>query len=158
MEVIGLAAPGVQVFDADLATGLATDANDQLAEAAARFPAGMAGLACLAPQSPALAAREMERSMTRLGSKGFIINSHTNGEYLDEPKFWPILEAAEALDGTIYLHPRTGPEGSTASISEYGMLGGGWGYPIEAATHGLRLILSGVLDRFPKLRICLGHM
>lgn len=64
-------------------------------------------LTAVAPQDPEAAAREIERGARELDLVGVIINSHTQGEYLDDPKFWPIFEAAQALDTPIYLHPNT---------------------------------------------------
>ncbi len=100
----------------------------------------------------------MERAIKSLGLNGFIINSHTNNEYLDQPKFWPILEAAEALDAPIYLHPRAPARTMSDPYSQYGMSGALWGFQAETSVHTLRLILSEVFVRFPKLRIILGHM
>jgi 5-carboxyvanillate decarboxylase len=102
--------------------------------------------------------QEMERAVRELGLNGFIVNSHTNGEYLDEEKYWPILEAAEALDRPIYIHPRSLPESSLAPFRPYGLGGASWGYAVETGTHGMRLLFSGVFDRFPRLKIILGHM
>ena len=96
---------------------LATLANDRLAERhrapsdALRRPRGFA------PQSPKRAVREMERAMRDLKLNGFIVNSHTNNEYLDDPKYWPILEAAEALDRCIYIHPRGPSDGLDGSAA-----------------------------------------
>lgn len=106
MHLLSLTAPGVQMFDADTATGLAALANDRLAEICRRHPTRFAGLASFAPQSPKRAAKEMQRAIQTLKLNGFIVNSHTQGEYLDDPKYWPVLEAAEALDACIYIHPR----------------------------------------------------
>ena len=92
------------MFDADTAMDLAMLANDRLAALCKKYPKRFAGLASFAPHSPKRAAKEMERAVNELGLNGFMINSHTNGEYLDDPKFWPILEAAEALD-RVHLHP-----------------------------------------------------
>jgi predicted TIM-barrel fold metal-dependent hydrolase len=103
MHILSLTAPGVQMFDADTATELAALANDRLAAVCARHPDRFAGLACFAPQAPKRAAKEMERAIRVLKLNGFILNSHTLGEYLDDPKFWPVLEVAEALD----LHSST---------------------------------------------------
>ncbi len=114
VQLILLTAPGVQMFDADTATDLATIANDRLAELISRHPTRFAGLATFAPHSPKRAAKEMERAMRQLKLNGFVVNSHTNGEYLDDPKYWPALEAAEALDGCIYIHPRAPAEGLAA--------------------------------------------
>ncbi len=158
MQILSLTAPGVQMFDADTATELATLANDRLAEVIGRHPTRFAGLATFAPHSPKRAAKEMERAMRELKLNGFVVNSHTNGEYLDDPKYWPVLEAAEALDGCIYIHPRAPAEGLAAPFHHYGMDSAMWAYGVETATHAVRMILSGLFDRFPKLKICLGHM
>ena len=109
MQILSLTAPGVQMFDADTACELATLANDRLAEVIGRHPTRFAGLATFAPHAPKRAAKEMERAITKLKLNGFMVNSHTNSEYFDNPKFWPLLEAAEALDRCIYIHPRAAP-------------------------------------------------
>jgi 5-carboxyvanillate decarboxylase len=158
MHLLSLTAPGVQMFDADTACELATLANDRLAQVIARHPTRFAGLATFAPQAPKRAAKEMERAMRTLKLNGFIVNSHTNNEYFDDPKYWPILEAAEALDGCIYIHPRAPSYGLKGPLSDYGMDSAMWGYGVEVGTHAVRMMISGVFDRFPKLKICLGHM
>jgi 2,3-dihydroxybenzoate decarboxylase/5-carboxyvanillate decarboxylase len=158
MQLLSLTAPGVQMFDADTATALATVANDRLAEVIARHPTRFAGLASFAPQAPKQAVREMERAIQQLKLNGFIVNSHTNNEYLDNAKYWPILEAAEALDRCIYIHPRGPSDQLAGPMRDYGMFAALWAYGVEVSTHAVRLILSGVFDRFPNLKICLGHM
>jgi 5-carboxyvanillate decarboxylase len=158
MQLLSLTSPGVQLFDADTATELAQVANDRLAEVIARHPTRFAGLAAFAPHSPKRAVREMERAVRSLKLNGFIVNSHTNDEYLDDPKYWPILEAAEALDRCIYIHPRGPSTMLSGPMRDYGMFAALWAYGVEVATHAVRLILSGVLDRYPKLTFCLGHM
>jgi predicted TIM-barrel fold metal-dependent hydrolase len=158
MHILSLTAPGVQMFDADTGTALAMLANDRIAEAVRRHPTRFAGLATFAPQDPRRAVREMERAIGTLKLNGFIINSHTHNEYLDQEKFWPILEAAEALDAAIYIHPRAPSDGMAAPFRDYNSEGAVWGYGMETGTHAVRLMLSGVFDRFPELRIVLGHM
>ena len=158
MHLLSLTAPGVQMFDADTATELATLANDRLAEICTRHPTRFAGLAAFAPQSPKRAAKEMERAINALRLNGFILNSHTNDEYLDDPKYWPILEAAEALGACIYIHPRAASYGFKGPLQDYGMDSAMWGYGMETGTHAVRMMTSGLFDRFPKLKICLGHM
>lgn len=158
VHLLSLTAPGVQMFDADTGTALAALANDRIAEAVQRHPKRFAGLATFAPQDPKRAVKEMERARRTLKLNGFIINSHTNNEYLDQEKFWPILEAAEALDAAIYIHPRAPSDGMAAPFRDYNSEGAVWGYGMETGTHAVRLMLSGVFDRFPKLRIVLGHM
>jgi 2,3-dihydroxybenzoate decarboxylase/5-carboxyvanillate decarboxylase len=158
MHILSLTAPGVQMFDADTGAALAALANDRIAEAVRRHPTRFAGLATFAPQDPARAVKEMERALGTLKLNGFIINSHTNNEYLDQEKFWPILEAAEALHAAIYIHPRAPSDGMAAPFRDYNSEGAVWGYGMETGTHAVRLMLSGVFDRFPRLRIVLGHM
>ena len=158
MHILSLTSPGVQVFETALATRLAAESNDALAAAVKAYPTRFAGLAAIAPQDPAAAAREMERAVRKLGLCGVIINSHTMGEYLDAPKYRPIFEAAEALDMPIYLHPREPAPSMVTPYLDYGLFFATWGFAAETALHAMRLIMSGTFDRFPKLKIVLGHM
>ena len=119
VQLLSLTAPGVQMFDADTATELAALANDRMAEICRKHPTRFAGLASFAPQSPKRAVKEMERAIRTLKLNGFILNSHTNGEYLDDPKYWPVLEAAEALDACIYIHPRAPSERGRSRITAW---------------------------------------
>jgi len=158
MHVLSLTAPGVQMFETEKAVELAQVANDRLAEAVRRHPTRFAGLASFAPQDPTRAAREIERARTTLGLHGLVVNSHTNDEYYDDPKFWEIFEAAEAHDAAIYIHPRAPSKGMAGPFRKYAMDAALWGYGVEVGTHVVRLILSGLFDRFPRLRIVIGHM
>jgi len=158
MHILSLTSPGVQVFKAPLATRLAAASNDALATAVRAHPARLAGLAAIAPQDPVAAALEIERAAGRLGLCGLIINSHTMGEYLDAPRYRPIFEAAQAFDMPIYLHPREPAPSMVAPYLDYGLYFAGWGFAAETGLHAMRLIMSGTFDRFPKLKIVLGHM
>ena len=158
MHLLSLTIPGVQMFNPEAAVAAAREANDHLAHAVKRHPDRFTGLAAFAPQDSARSAKEMERAVSKLHLNGFIVNSHTNNEYLDDEKYWDIFEAAEALDRPIYLHPRSPSDGMAEPFREYQMGGSMWGYAIEAGTHAVRLICSGVFDRFPRLKIVLGHM
>src|SRR5258707_741761 len=156
LQILSLTSPGVQVLDdAELATRLAAEANDVLAAAVKAHPTRFAGLAAIAPQDPTTAAREIERAAHKLGLCGVIINSHTMGEYLDAPKYRPIFEAAEALDMPIYLHPREPAPSMVTPFLDYGLFFAGWGFAAETGLHAMRLIMSGVFDRFPEIRIVL---
>ena len=158
MQVLALTAPGVQLFDAASATRLAAQSNDILADAIKAHPTRFAGLTAVAPQDPLAAAREIERGASRLGLRGVIINSHTKGEYLDLPKYRPLLEAAEAFDMPIYLHPREPAPSMVAPYLDHGLYFATWGFSAESGLHAMRLIMSGTFDRHPKLKIILGHM
>lgn len=161
VQVLSHTKPGVQeIADARQAASLAGAANDYLAEAVAAHPDRFAGFATLATAAPEQAARELERTVTKYGFKGAMINGHTRGAYLDEERFWSIFEAAQALDVPIYLHPANPhPAVLEAYYKDYPVLGyAPWGYAVETGTHVLRLILSGVFDRFPRLKMVIGHM
>jgi 2,3-dihydroxybenzoate decarboxylase len=158
MQILSITSPGVQIFDAAEGTALARAANDELAAAVAAHPTRYAGLAAIAPQDPQAAAKELERSVTQLGLKGAIVNSHTRGEYLDDPKFYDILAAAEALDVPVYIHPNTPPNAMIKPFMERGLDGAVFGFAVETGLHALRLVVAGVFDRFPRLKIVLGHL
>ncbi|MEY4641378.1 MAG: hypothetical protein RLZZ227_1372 [Pseudomonadota bacterium] len=156
-QIIALTSPGVQVFDRDTAVTLARDCNDELAAAVRKHPKRFTGMIAIAPQAPERAAQELQRCKA-LGFRGIIINSHTQGEYLSDQKFWPILEAAEALDLPIYLHPNTLPKSMIGPMVDAGLDGAIFGFGVETGFHMLRIITAGVFDRFPKLQFIIGHM
>jgi predicted TIM-barrel fold metal-dependent hydrolase len=158
MHLLSLTAPGVQMFAPDVAATLARLTNDHLTDIVRRYPKRFAALASFAPQDPRGAVKEMERAIHTLKLNGFILNSHTDNAYLDQPRFWPILEAAEALDAPLYIHPRAPSDEMAGPFRDYRLESAVWGYGVEAGTHAVRLMLSGVLDRFPRLQIVLGHM
>ncbi len=159
VHLLSLTSPGVQMFDTDTATSLATLANDRLAEVIKKHPARFAGLASFAPQDPKRAVKEIDRAITELKLNGVIVNSHTNGEYLDDRKYWPIFEALTALKSAIYIHPRNMPDQCTfMTHADTSLAGALWGFQMETGVHAMRLIVSGVFDQFPDLKIVLGHM
>jgi predicted TIM-barrel fold metal-dependent hydrolase len=161
LQVISLNKPGVQLIEAaDAATDLARASNDLLAQCIAKYPNRFAGFAAVPTAAPKLAALELDRTVKKLGFKGALINGHTRGRFLDDQFFWPIFEAAEGLDVPIYLHPgNPHPDVFDAYFKDYPALGfAAWGYAVDAGTHVFRLILSGVFDRFPKLKLIIGHM
>ena len=157
-QVISLTAPGTQVLDPGDAVAMATLANDRLAEACRRYPDRFSGLTAIAPQVPAAAASEIARGHDELGFHGVIINAHTDGEYLDNPKFWPIFEAAEALGTPIYLHPSSPPRNMIGPLLEAGLDGAIYGFAVDTCMHVLRIITAGVFDRFPALKLVVGHL
>jgi 2,3-dihydroxybenzoate decarboxylase len=119
-------------MDTKTAVAVARSANDELAAAVRRHPTRFSGMVAVAPQDPAAAAKEIERGITQLGLTGVIINSHTKGEYLSDPKFWEIFEAAEANNTPIYLHPNTPPVNMIQPFLECGLDGAIY-YPYQHA-------------------------
>ena len=158
VHLLSLTSPGVQVFDADLGAAIARRTNDALAALIQLHPQRLCGLAAIAPQDPEGAAAEIERAIGDLGLNGIIINSHTHGEFLDDPKFWPIFDAAVRHRAPIYLHPTFPPDNMVKPYERYGMAGAIWGFGAETSLHAVRMVLGGVFDHYPDLQIVLGHM
>jgi 5-carboxyvanillate decarboxylase len=157
-QILSLTAPGTQVLGRADGVAMSMLANDYLAEACRRHPDKFSGLTAIAPQDAEAAAQEIQRGHDQLGLKGVIINSHTGGEYLDDPKFWPIFEAAEALGTPVYLHPSFPPRTMIGPLLESGLDGPVYGFAIETGMHVLRIIFAGVFDRFPALKLVVGHL
>ncbi len=159
LSVLSLNPPGVQIFaDAGKATSLAIEANDKLAEMIQQYPTRFYGLGSPAPQDPEAAAREIKRIMGPLKLGGVLIGSHTHGRYLDDPKCEPILAALEEEDATLYLHPRSPSPQMIDPFMKYGMVAALWGFQAETGTHAIRMIMSGIFDRHPRLKVVLGHL
>lgn len=164
VQVLSLTAPGVQNLAPDDAVALQTAANDLLADTVRSHPDRLQGLATLATPAPTKAARELERAVTSLGMNAAMLFGRTRERNLDHPDFWPIFEAAAALNTPLYLHAQSPqPTVRTAYYSGFGdavdaafaAYGIGWHY--ETGVQLLRLILSGVFDRFPDLQVIVGH-
>jgi 5-carboxyvanillate decarboxylase len=157
--VLSVQTNGVQDFSPALANSLSVAANDYLADAIKKYPTRYGGFATFAPQDPASAAKEIDRAINQLKLNAILVNSHTNGEYLDAPKFWPILEAAESVKTPLYIHPRVANPVCAPALANTltSLAHAPWGYPTEVSCHVLRLMLTGVLDRFPNLQIIIGH-
>ena len=158
-SVLSLAGPGVQVeHDTDTAVRMARVANDLLAAETHKQPARYKGFAHLPMQDPRRAADELERCMVDLGFKGALINGHTHGIYLDERRYDVFWERASALKAPIYIHPTNSPDRVQTFHDHPEMWGAVWAWTVETATHALRLVLSGLFDRYPDAAIVLGHM
>ncbi len=164
IQVLSHGAPSTQRLDAEIGPGVAAAANDRLHETVQAHPARFAAFAALATANPKAAADELERTVTRLGFKGAMIHGLTNGQFCDGKEFWPIFERAEALGVPLYIHPGyPHPDVIEAYYRDYldefpALATAGWGYTVETATQGIRLVLSGVFDAYPGLQIILGHL
>jgi len=160
VQVLSFASPGPQAFGAEVALLMARDANDRLHETVKAHPTRFAGFAALPTASPDAAAQELERCVSKLGFKGAMIHGHQQGSFLDERKFWPIFERAQALDVPIYLHPTLPhPLALKAYFEGYEELArAGWGFAVDTSCHFLRLVFAGLFDAYPRLKIILGHL
>ncbi len=160
MQVISLTNPNVQLFEESEGVVWAKRVNDELSEVIKKYPDRYIGLATVAPQNPQEAAGEIERGVKELGLKGVVVQSHARNEYLDNKKYWPLFEKAEELDVPIYLHPIAPSTSILAPYAEYGfpLAGPILGFAADVALHVMRLIYSGLFDRYPSLKIILGHL
>ena len=164
IQVLSHGAPSGQRLDPDSAAEMVRGVNDRLAEAVKAHPDRFEGFAALPTPDPAAAADELDRCVSELGFKGAMIHGLTNGAFIDEERFWPIFERAQALDVPIYLHPAPPhPDVVKTYYAPYDekypiILGPGWGFTAETAVQGLRLVLSGLFDKVPEVKFILGHL
>jgi predicted TIM-barrel fold metal-dependent hydrolase len=163
IQVISHGAPATQKLPADTAVALTRRVNDRLHAAIAKHPDRFAAFAALPTAVPDAAADELERTV-KLGFKGAMLHGLANDTFLDDKKFWPIYARAEALDVPIYMHPSL-PQADVRRVyyddyvKDFPMITRAtWGYTVETATLGIRLVLSGVFEKYPKLKIILGHL
>lgn len=163
VQVLSHGAPSTQKLPIDIAATLTAQVNDRLAAVCAANPKRFAAFAALPTVDPQAAADELERCVTKLGFKGAMIHGMANGEFIDGKKYWPIFARAEKLDVPIYLHPSL-PNATVTEIyyQDYAkdfplVVRPAWGFTVETATQAIRLVLSGVFEAHPNLKIMLGH-
>ncbi len=167
MQVLSVDSFGANLLNPETAPAFATRYNNLIAEKIASHPDRFTAFANLPMTAPLAAADELERTVNVLGFRGAMIRGLTEDLFLDHPKFAPVLERAEKLEVPIYLHPGLPPKsvaetyysnlsnkpGLVESLACYG-----WGWHSETALHVLRLLAAGVFDKYPKLKIIIGHM
>ena len=167
ITAVSLTMPGIEgIFSASVAVETAKKVNDQMYKLyktgahANRFLTW----GCVAMQDPKAAAEEAERCVKELGCCGILINGYSNVggvndvQYLDEPQCDPFWAKLSELDVPLYLHPRIPPPDQIRIFKGYEFLAGSpWGFGRETAEHALRLMVSGLFDRYPNLKIVLGH-
>jgi 2,3-dihydroxybenzoate decarboxylase len=164
--LLSLTAPGIQaITDPKRAVTLARLANDKAGAAVAAHPTRFGGMAALPMQDPAAAVTELERCVNELGFPAVMLNGFTNigdvetGWYYDHERYLPFWKRVEELGVPVYIHPRDPLPGASAAYEEHPELFGAvWTFTVEGATHALRLMTSGLFDKFPKLTIILGHL
>jgi predicted TIM-barrel fold metal-dependent hydrolase len=164
--ILSLNSPGIQAeANREQAIRQAKLANDELKAITSKYPQRLGGFAALPMQEPKAAADELERCVRQLGFHGALVNSFSNIEgdqtvsYLDEPQFLPFWERVHDLDVPLYLHPRNPPRSQQLMFRDHPeLLAATWAFLVETSTHALRLITSGLFDRYPRLQICLGHL
>ncbi|WP_191090223.1 amidohydrolase family protein [Histidinibacterium aquaticum] len=164
LQVLSHAPPGGQKLIPEQAVAACQAVNDYLADVVAAQPGRFAAFATLPQAAPEAAADELQRVVEGHGFKGAMLYGPTNGRFPDEPEFWPIFERAARLKVPVYLHPALPDKRvqeayyATYASSHPDLLGAAWGFGVEAGTLGIRMVLSGVFERYPDLQIILGHL
>ncbi|SFR92721.1 hypothetical protein SAMN04487846_0688 [Microbacterium sp. cf046] len=162
-----LSALGYFVQDLDPASSVrwSRELNDRLAATVARYPSRFRAFASLPMTDPAAAVDEFVRCAEELGFAGAMIHGQTHGVFLDHPSVRPILRCAERLNMPIYLHPAPAPPvvqeayfsglppDAAACLST-----SGWGWHAECGMHVLRMVVAGVFEELPDLKVIVGHM
>ncbi|MFB7085212.1 amidohydrolase family protein [Streptomyces sp. NPDC056296] len=156
---------GAQQVPAEVAPDLVRAANDRAAAATRSYPDRFAAFASLPTAAPEAAADELDRCVNELGFVGTMIFGRTDGEFLDAPRYDPVLAKAAALEVPMFLHPAVPPLAVTEScysgdlppVVATRLQTAAWGWHQETAVHFLHLVHSGVFDRYPDLQIILGH-
>ncbi|MEI6312285.1 MAG: amidohydrolase family protein [Bacteroidota bacterium] len=128
--------------------------NDHIASVVERYPKKYIGLGTIPMHASHLAVKELERCVTELGLAGIEIGSNINDLNLNEPEFFPIYEAAEALGACIFVHPWNMM--GEKNISRYWLP---WlvGMPAESSRAICSMIFGGVFEKFPKLKVAFAH-
>ncbi|KAA9006788.1 amidohydrolase family protein [Histidinibacterium aquaticum] len=163
-QVLSHQSPGSQRLADDVAEEACRNVNDALADVIAQAPDRFDGFAMLPTNLPEAAADELTRAVEEKGLKGAMVHGLNHGEFLDAERYRPIFARAEALDVPIYIHPslpdKTVTERYYAPFDQthHAMTRAGWGFGVEAGTQAVRLILSGIFDEHPNLKIVLGHL
>lgn len=164
LQIISHGAPSTQKLPSDIAAEVARGVNDRLAAAIAKHPTRFRGFAALPTPVPEAAADELERCVREHGFVGAMIHGLTNQKFLDDKEFRPIFARAAALDVPIYLHPAVPhPAVMDAYYKDYMqdfpmVIRAAWGFTVETATMAIRLVLSGIFEEHPNLKIVIGHM
>ena len=160
-QVLSLGLPAVErLWGPDKAPEMARIGNDGLAEIVERHPDQFVGYSALLPMNvPEAAVREAERVLAN-GANAVQIASNVNGRPLDEPEFWPIFEVIAKSGKPILLHPartREMPDYPTEKHSKYEICSV-LGWPYETGVTLARLVFSGIMDRYPDLKVIAHHL
>jgi predicted TIM-barrel fold metal-dependent hydrolase len=160
-QIISLAAPPIEALgDTGLATELATLANDELAELVSAYPDRFAAFIAGLPMNDVDAAlAEVDRAINDLGAVGVQFYTHVNGEPLDDERYEPLYARMEEHDKPIWVHPARNsswPDYPSEGKSKYEVW---WlfGWPYDTSAFMARLVFSGLMDRYPGLKVITHH-
>ena len=155
LQVLTMTTPGVHIEEKSRGIEMARASNEGFAEIVKTSRGHYQAMAALPLQSPEDAAAELVHSVKHLGLAGGTVFTNVNGKTLDLPEFEPLLAAAVELDVPLFIHPTT-PVPSTSYL-DY-RLAATVGFCFDTTVCVTRLIFSGVMDRFPRLKLISSHL
>ncbi len=160
LQVLSLASSGMEQLSPDDATTLARGANDRIAAAVRAYPGRFSGFATVALTDVRAAVREMHRARLELGLAGFMLRSTVHGASLDDERFEPVWAAAAALGAPVHLQfaPAGASDTQAGTRGAYQVTDTGRIGEDELGLQLLRLIVSGLFDRYPSLRLITGNL
>ena len=164
-QVISYASGIPATMEPEFSVALCRDVNDEMAEKASAYPGRFYLFAHLPLGDGAEAAKELERCVKELGFVGAMISGHYHGLPYDSDLYYPVFEKAQALDVPVYLHPGlVDPEiteryyrGDWSPQATFMLSGFGVGWHYDVGMQVIRMMLAGVFDRLPELKIMIGH-
>ena len=144
-------------YDADPADALrrARIQNDALSELVRAYPERIAALGTVPLQNPALAVRELERLMGEGTLSGIELAASVRGTYLGDERFELFWDAVERTGALVFIHPTT--RGFDAEAFREYYLWNTVGNPLETTVTAAHMVMAGVMERHPRLRVLLGH-
>ncbi|KAH8812919.1 metal-dependent hydrolase [Xylogone sp. PMI_703] len=166
-QIISLNQPGAQAFtDVEQQVQYCQKVNQFIYDEYVRkHPGRFFAFAALPTADGPAAATELERCVREYGVVGAMVNGYcqtadpTRGLYLDDPQFDALWEVAERLEKPVFIHPRTPLESNIRTLEDIPIMHGApYGFGRETVEHCIRLMYRGVFDRFPGLKIAVGHM
>ncbi len=166
MQVLSYTSPVSDKVPASEAVRICKRANDILAEKVKAHSDRFAAFATLPMADPVEAAKELERCVKEYGFCGALLAGQYQGHFYEEKSFFPIFAKAAELDVPVSFHPApinpviqdyyyTSPEYSNFIAGQFASAGFGW--HVDVGIHEVRLILSGIFDKLPNLKIIAGH-
>jgi aminocarboxymuconate-semialdehyde decarboxylase len=154
VHALSLTAPMVYFADGPTGRRLARAVNDAMDAAHTAHPDRFVGCATLPMQEPKLALEELERVKGLRGIRAIYLGTNVNGRDLSEPDYAPIFARCEALRLPVLLHPFNVI--GAARLGKF-YLNNFLGNPFDTAVAAAHLVFGGVLDRHPRLEVCLPH-
>lgn len=152
---VSLATPGPEAFPLQTGKKLAAEYNDAAARLIKEHPDRFGAYMSLYPQDPDWSVREIDRA-AKMGLFGWSCLSNMGGKRIDDPKYLPIFRRLEELDMPVYLHP-TFTQWDEFREFSYCINGPALGFEVDVRLTFMRMLYRGLFDRFPKLKIILGH-